>query len=112
MLRERLHVGQVVVRTVFLQPFTDILLRPENDGPDQAGLRRTRVIDAVIVTGAVLKKKNRQAAKLSGQNKRKCSSTFKSLLRPRAVLKRRLQPSIQAEKVIYIHKGNYHHFRM
>ncbi|PWA31885.1 hypothetical protein CCH79_00006491 [Gambusia affinis] len=37
------------------RPFTDILLRPENDGPDQAGLRRTRVIDAVIVTGADLR---------------------------------------------------------
>lgn len=57
MLGECLHVGQVVVRTVFLQPFTDILLRPEYDRADQAGLRRARVIDAVIVTGAVLQKK-------------------------------------------------------
>lgn len=57
-LGEGLHVGQVIVRTVFLQPFTDILLRPENDGTDQAGLRWACVIYPIIVTGTVLKEAN------------------------------------------------------
>lgn len=51
---ERLHVGQVVVWTVFLQPFANILLRPEHDGADQAGLRRACVIYPVTVTGTIL----------------------------------------------------------
>lgn len=42
------------MRTVFLQPFTNILLRPQNDGPDQAGLCGAGVIYSIIVTGAVL----------------------------------------------------------
>lgn len=57
-LGEGLHVGQVIVRTVFLQPFTDILLRPENNRTDQAGLRRACVIYPIIVTGTVLEETN------------------------------------------------------
>lgn len=54
-LGESLHVAQVVVRTVLLQPFTNILLRPEHNGPDQAGLCGAGVIYSIIVTGAVLR---------------------------------------------------------
>lgn len=56
---ERLHVGQVVVRTVFLQPSANILLGPEHDGADQAGLRRAGVIDPIVVGGAVLQPEKR-----------------------------------------------------
>lgn len=55
-LGEGLHVGQVVVWTVFLQPFADVLLGPQDDGADQAGLRWARVVYPIIVTGAVLKR--------------------------------------------------------
>lgn len=51
---EGLHVGQVVVRAVFLQPLTHILLRPQHHGPDQAGLSGAGVIYSVVVTGAAL----------------------------------------------------------
>lgn len=53
-LGEGLHVGQVIVRTVFLQPFADVLLRPQDNRTDQAGLRRARVVYPIIVAGAVL----------------------------------------------------------
>lgn len=39
---------------MFLQPFANILLWPENDGADQAGLCWARVVYAIIVTGTVL----------------------------------------------------------
>lgn len=43
------------MRTVLLQPFANILLRPEHDGPDQAGLRGAGVIYPIVVTVAVLR---------------------------------------------------------
>lgn len=35
-LGEGLHVDEVVVRTVLLEPFADILLRPQDHGPGEA----------------------------------------------------------------------------
>lgn len=43
------------MRTVLLQPFTNILLRPEHHGPDQAGLGGAGVVYSIVVTGAVLR---------------------------------------------------------
>lgn len=50
------------MRTVFLQPFADVLLRPEDNGTDQAGLRWARVVYPIVVTAAVLKKKPQNKA--------------------------------------------------
>lgn len=60
MVGEGLHVGQVVVRTVFLQPLADVLLRPQHHGPDQAGLSGAGVIYPIIVTGAVVLRQPRE----------------------------------------------------
>ena len=51
MLREDLYVGQVVVWTVFLQPSADILLGPQYNWPDEAGLSGAGVVDPIVVTG-------------------------------------------------------------
>ena len=56
MLREDLHVGQVVVWTMFLQPFADVLLRPQNHRPDQAGLSRACVVNPIVVAGMTLQR--------------------------------------------------------
>lgn len=37
------------MRTVLLQPFTNVLLRPQHDGPDQAGLGGAGVIYPIVV---------------------------------------------------------------
>lgn len=51
--------------TVFLQPFTNILLRPEHDGTDQAGLCRACVINPVVITGTVLQPEDGHALEKS-----------------------------------------------
>lgn len=43
-LREGLHIDEVVVGTVFLEPLADVLLTPQDHGPRQATQRRTRVV--------------------------------------------------------------------
>ena len=50
MVGEGLDVGEVVVRTVFLQPSADILLSPHYYRPDQAGLGGASVVYPIGVT--------------------------------------------------------------
>lgn len=64
---EGFHVAQVVVRAVLLQPFANVLLRPQHDGPDQAGLGGAGVIDAVAVTGAALHPPGREVERRQKQ---------------------------------------------
>lgn len=44
MVGEGLDVGQVVVRTVFLEPLADVLLGPQHHGFGQAGQGRAGVV--------------------------------------------------------------------
>lgn len=80
MVGEGLHVGQVVVRTVLLQPFADVLLRPEHDGPDQAGLRGAGVIYPIVVTVAVLQQgqKHRRREELTPGRRRDADARWRS----------------------------------
>ena len=49
-MREGRYVGQVVVRTVFLQPSADVLLSPQHHRSDQTGLGGAGVVDSIGVT--------------------------------------------------------------
>lgn len=57
---EGLYVGQVVVRTVFLQPLADILLSPQHHRFGQTGQRRTGVIDGEGFTRMQLKHRTKK----------------------------------------------------
>ena len=43
-LREGLHIDEVGVGTVLLEPLADVLLTPQDHGPRQATQGRTRVV--------------------------------------------------------------------
>lgn len=49
-MRKSLYVCQVVVWTVFLEPFADILLRPQHHRFGQGGQRGTGVVDGERLT--------------------------------------------------------------
>ena len=50
-LGEGLHVDEVVVGTVLLEPLADVLLAPQDHRPRQAPQRWTRVVQAAAVGG-------------------------------------------------------------
>lgn len=60
MVGEGLNIGQVVVRTVFFQPPTNILLGPQNHRPGQTWQSRTGVINRVRVSSAKLKNRTKE----------------------------------------------------
>lgn len=49
MLGEGLHVDEVVVGTVLLEPLADILLTPQDHGPGQAAQRGACVVHAIVI---------------------------------------------------------------
>lgn len=61
MVGESFYIGQVVVRTVLLQPLADILLSPQNHWFGQTGQCRAGVVDGEGFTRMQLKR---------GKNKR------------------------------------------
>lgn len=62
--------------TVFLQPFANVLLRPQHDGPDQAGLCGAGVIYPIVVAGTVL-----HPSKRGEEVKRKHNQTINETVR-------------------------------
>lgn len=54
MVRESLHVDQVVVRAVLLQPSAHILLRPEHHRLGKAAQRGAGVVNAIMIAATAL----------------------------------------------------------
>jgi len=72
---EGLDVGQVVVRTVLLEPLAHVLLRPQNHGLGQAGQRRAGVVHGEGLARTQLKHTHTQ---MKHTHSKSCSSTFSS----------------------------------
>lgn len=53
-VREGLHVDEIVVRTVFLQPLAHVLLGPKHHGLGEAAEGWAGVVDAVVIAPSSL----------------------------------------------------------